>query len=128
MFEQNKAFNFFLLLFAFLCGNLFVLTYSTLNWGILLIFLIIFLLEFSTQFLYSTVFIDLKKSQNNIIRSPLRSPKQNSEDQTVSKIAIFGWLSSFFGTKEPNLLFVFANTMKRGFLLGFFIEAFKVGS
>ncbi len=128
MLKQNKAFNFFILLFAFLCGNLFILTYSNLNWGLLLIFSVIFLLEFLSQFLYSRFFFDQKKQQKQLLQIPFRSLRSSFEDQTVPKMKILGWLASCFGIKEPNSVFIFINTIKRGFLLGFFIEAFKVGS
>ena len=128
MLKQNKAFNFFILLFAFLCGNLFILTYSNLNWGLLLIFSVIFLLEFLTQFLYSRFFLDLKKQQNQLLGSPFRPPRSRFEDQVIPKMNFLVWLTSCFGTREPNSVFIFINTLKRGFLLGFFIEAFKVGS
>lgn len=149
MLKQNKAFNFFILLFAFLCGNLFILTYSHLNWGLLLIFSVIFFLEVLSQVLYSKFFRDPKKQQKQLLESPLRSSRSSFEDLTLPKMkvvpvpgplpqnSVLGkeergtvtrWPASCFGTKEPNSLFIFINTLKRGFLLGFFLEAFKVGS
>lgn len=87
--------DFFVFLFAFLYGNLFLISYSKLNWGILLIFCFVFFIEFLNKFLYFYFF------------------NKNNSNEEIKKISY------------PKILL---NTVKRGFLLGFFIEAFKVGS
>lgn len=89
--SEIQPFDFFILVYAFLYGNIFAVQYSTMPWGGLLIFGIVFFLEISQRGLY---LLSALNSQKRFLRF------------------------SFF----------FLNTLKRGFLLGFFVEAFKVGS
>lgn len=97
--KKIQPFDFFLLVYAFLYGNLFAIQFSTLDWGIIMIFGLVFLLELIQKVLY---FAFSKKHEKSL----------------YSKLQNLGSIS---------LLFV-VNTLKRGFLLGFFLEAFKVGS
>jgi hypothetical protein len=89
--KKITGFDFFLFLYAFLCGNLFTIQCSKLDWGLFLIFGVVFSLEIIQKFAYS-VFYQKESNQN--------------------------FIPCFF----------FVTLVKRGFLLGFFIEAFKVGS
>jgi hypothetical protein len=89
MFQQMQPFDFFLLLFAFFYGNLFAITFSTMNWGFLLIVFLVVFVECSNKIIYSF----------------------SSRIKT-------NWYSKG----------ILLNTLKRGFLLGLFVEAFKVGS
>jgi hypothetical protein len=131
MLHQNKALNFFTLLFAFLFGNLFILTYSSLNWSLFLIFSIIFLLELGTQFMYSRVFF-YRKQRKNLKLGFVPKTAISGPDWFPKNVVWPLWkrdgFASNFGTGGPTVFFISLNTMKRGFLLGFFIEAFKVGS
>jgi hypothetical protein len=95
--KQTKTFDFFLLLGSFIYGNLFVIQYSKMNWGFLVIFCVVFFFEFLNKILYFFF-----------------------ERQDPRKI----------DTESAHIVYIciFTNTLKRGFLLGFFLEAFKVGS
>jgi len=104
VFNEIHPLDFFLLLAAFLYGNLFVINFSTLNWGLLLIALIVLFLEFTNKIFY---FCFLFNKQN--------------KNKKLS-------FSFSFLNLNTNSLLILLNTVKRGFLLGFFIEAFKVGS
>jgi hypothetical protein len=124
--NQIEPFDFFILLCAFFYGNLFALQFSTINWGFLLIFIIVFFLEALNKLLYfmfeNTKEFSIKKNQSF-------APKFfNFENKThiSSSISYF-----FIGKTRIKVLkdsFLLANLIKRGFLLGFFVEAFKVGS
>lgn len=98
VFKFIQPLDFFVFLFAFLYGNLFLISYSKLNWGICLICCFVSFIEFLNKFLY---FYFVKK---------------NYSKKEISKKKIFSYIG------------ILLNTLKRGFLLGFFIEAFKVGS
>ena len=88
---EIHPFDFFILVYAFLYGNIFTVQYSTMRWGFLVIFGLVFFLEISQKGLY---------------------------------------LLSALNNQKPFLKFsfFFLNILKRGVLLGFFVEAFKVGS
>lgn len=90
--------DFFLIFGAFVYGNLFAIQFSKLNWGFILIFGITLYIELLQKFLYLL--------QNRLLSSNKKAtPKK----------------------KLPSFIF-FLTIIKRGFLLGFFLEAFKVGS
>ena len=89
--NEIHSFDFFILLYGFLYGNIFAIQYSTMKWGLFFIFGVVFFLEMIQRVLYLLLY--------------RKSPKQR-------------FPFSFF----------LVNTLKRGFLLGFFVEAFKVGS
>lgn len=141
-----QPFDLFILLSAFLYGNLFVISFSRLNWGFLLIFGSVLVVECFNRILYSSVstnFIKQTKTKKNFFFFQV-TPTQKPSNFRVKQ----GWFQKieFFGKKskiqfciqntenEHNfgsrvfLFYLVLNTLKRGFLLGFFIEAFKVGS
>ena len=146
--KKINSFDFFLLLCSFLYGNIFAIQYSTLDWGVIVIFGIVFFLELLNRFLY--LFFNLYK-KNKVQNEPSNSFLDNfkfifksggvvkkdyvSNNELVKnrktyniKLVTQGRSSNplnNFGTISP---FFLLNTLKRGFLLGFFIEAFKVGS
>jgi len=101
-----KAFDFLILLVAFLYGNIFTIQFSNLGWGFISIFFIIGLIEFLNQLLY------LKNIEINLW--PITK---------VIKIYLFDE-----NKEKQQQIKIILNTIKRGFILGFFIEAFKVGS
>ena len=96
--KKIEPLSFLFLLLSFLFGNLFGINFSFINWNIFYIFLILFVLEIGN-------FFTLKVKQNYISKK-LFSLK---ESKTRIKFELF-------------------NYIKRGFLLGIFVEAFKVGS
>lgn len=98
--KNINSFDFFLLLCAFVYGNIFSIQCSKLNWGFFVIFGIVFLIEI-LEIVFYLVFNTTKKPTN----------------RTVPYFSFIG-ISPFF----------LVTTMKRGFLLGIFLEAFKVGS
>jgi hypothetical protein len=108
MLKQITSFDFFLLFCAFIYGNLFAIHYSRLNWNIMLIFCIVFFLEFLNKTIYffrkNEVFLVKEKLQ------PIFLPKFKQTNKILS------------------YSYILTNTLKRGLLLGFFVEAFKVGS
>jgi hypothetical protein len=110
MLQKIQPLDLFILLFAFIYGNLFVITFSKMNWGILLIFFIVLFFEFLNQLIYL-----------------LFNPK-NSASQIRNQVILISIKPEFYGNKKRNYISFLLNTFKRGFLLGFFIEAFKVGS
>ncbi len=98
--KNINSFDFFLLLCAFVYGNIFSIQCSKINWGFFVIFGIVFLIEISEIVFY----LDF-----------------NSNKKTPSRTIPY---FSFFRISP----FCLVTTMKRGFLLGIFVEAFKVGS
>jgi len=98
--KNINSFDFFLLLCAFVYGNMFSIQCSKLNWGFFVIFGIVFFIETLEKVFY-LVFNSNKKTSS----------------RTITYFSFFG-ISPFF----------LVTTMKRGFLLGIFLEAFKVGS
>lgn len=119
-FKQINPFDFFLLLCSFLCGNIFAIQCSNFHWGFLLIFGIVFFIENLEKFAYMVF-----------------NTNQQTTDQKTTKTSFFisssqnhrflkkNRTNSFFVT---DVRFFLLNSLKRGFLLGFFLEAFKVGS
>ena len=124
--KQIEPFDFFILLCAFFYGNLFALQFSTINWGFLLIFTIVFFLEAINKFLYF-LFENTKEFSEK--RKPVLVPKLNN---LVKKTHLGSGVSyTLLAKKRKKVLkysFLLTNLVKRGFLLGFFVEAFKVGS
>lgn len=97
--KQINPFDFFILLYGFIYGNLFAIQCSNGELNFILIFLVVCFLELLQRVLYFNFSSDHKKNldfvpKNSILRSQ----------------------------------FLVINTLKRGFLLGFFLEAFKLGS
>ena len=112
--ENKKNFNSISLLFlltSFIFANLFGINFYFINWNIFSIFLVPILLElvnfFSTR---------LKNNFKNLSLKP--TPSQKIEKNF--NILNFQKLSQF--------IIYFFDYLKRGFLLGIFLEAFKVGS
>jgi len=97
--KNIRSFDILTLLSAFIYGNVFAIQYSTLPWGFFIIFCIIFFIEMFNSVLY--------------FLNTLKTSDKKKDTQS------FWWIKSFS---------FFFNTIKRGFLFGFFIEAFKVGS
>ena len=156
--QKLHAFDLFVLLAAFLYGNLFVLSFSKLHWGFFLIACLVLFIELTNRILYSpflenkgkqlhTRFLGSFKKLNEVVSRPFnfRDPKSTSQNKAFG---IFPKIS--FWTQQRGFSFVLVNqrtktnekesvkrtflpclilnTLKRGFLLGFFIESFKVGS
>ena len=116
--NQIEPFDFFILLCAFFYGNLFALQFSTINWGFLLILIIVFFLETINKFLYF-MFENIKKF--SIKKKPVLT-----KTYTRPGISYFSLVKK--RKKFLKYSFILTNLVKRGFLLGFFVEAFKVGS
>ena len=124
--NQIEPFDFFILLCAFFYGNLFALQFSTINWGFLLIFIIVFFLEAINKFLY---FLFENTKEFSMKRKPLLVPKLFNFGKKTHLGPVISY--SLLGEKRKKVLkysFLLTNLVKRGFLLGFFVEAFKVGS
>ena len=105
--NQIHPFDFFILLYGFLYGNLFAIHFSNIEFNFILIFLVVFFLEFVQKVLYFNFSLD---HQNTFISVPKN----------------WFFVQMKFSKLRPPFLVI--NTLKRGFLLGFFLEAFKVGS
>ena len=127
-FKQINPFDFFLLLCSFLCGNLFAIQCSNLHWGFLLIFGIVFFIENLEKFAYmvfntnqQTTDQKATKTSFFISSSLFQKPRFWDHHRFLKK----NRTNSFFVT---DVRFFLLNSLKRGFLLGFFLEAFKVGS
>jgi hypothetical protein len=106
--KDSFLFDFFLVFAAFVYGNLFSIQFSTLNWGFILIFGITLFIELVQKLLYLLILV----------------PKF----PTLGLTQVFSRIRKFHTkNKLPSFVF-FITTIKRGFLLGFFLEAFKVGS
>lgn len=117
--KKLKSLDLLLLLYAFLYGNIFAIHNSWLNWNLLLIFFIVFFLELISKTIY---FIRDKQQK---IKSNF-----NKDSQVQSKLQpIFQRFHQKEESKQnDSYSCIIINTLKRGFLLGFFLEAFKVGS
>jgi len=117
--KKLKSLDLLLLLYAFLYGNLFAIHNSRLNWNLLLIFFIVFFLEFISKTIYFIRDKELKIKSNfnkdSLVKSKLQPIFQRLHEREESK-------------QNENYSCIIINTLKRGFLLGFFLEAFKVGS
>lgn len=113
-FKKIKPFDFFLLLCSFLYGNVFAIQCSNLNWGFLLIFGVVFFIENLEKFAYM-VFKVNQQTTNQKVTKTLFFISSSQKNNT----------NYFFVT---DATFFLLNSLKRGFLLGFFLEAFKVGS
>lgn len=126
-FTKINFFDFLLLLASFVYGNLFVIDNSKVTWNFLIIFCIIFFLEFLNKLIY------LIRPEDNYKKTNASSDLQN-EKSPPRKVVFFSKISLVikmqFLEKNRRLVetILFTNTLKRGFLLGFFVEAFKVGS
>ena len=115
MLKEVKLGDFLLLLIGFIYGNLFAINFSNTNWNFFLIFFIVFFLELLNKFLYLN-FLNFAKQEFNYFYENFifkDSLKKNTNLMT----------KNYFVN-----IFLVINTIKRGFLLGFFLEAFKVGS
>lgn len=127
--NKFRAFDLLILLSAFLYGNLFVMSFSKLDWGFFLISCIVLFVEGGNKILYSRF---LKKNGKQPHKTFANSKKISFWDQ--QRGFAFAPLIQRRKTNEkdffkgPYLISILLNTLKRGFLLGFFIEAFKVGS
>ena len=125
--NELQAFDVFSLLAAFLYGNLFVMSFSTLNWGMFLIGFIVVVVECINRILYQLFFENNQKFRTSFDPN-FRIYWQNEKFPTKFSGLFSTNLKKkkfFKGAVVPALIL---NTIKRGFLLGFFIEAFKVGS
>ena len=120
IFKKISPFDFFLLLCSFVYGNIFAIQCANLNWGFLLLFGIIFFIENLEKFVYM-----------------IFNANQQMTDKKTTKTLFFISSSQnhrFLQKNKTNSVFVkdapffLVNSLKRGFLLGFFLEAFKVGS
>lgn len=138
---------FLILLVGFLYGNLFVITFSNFQWNFFLIFSLVFFLEVLNKLFYynDQASENLSKIKFSLARLRLGPfpkiakfyPFTNLTNSGRDKILQF-WKDektqitahSFekpLRANQKSLFFCF-QFFKRGFLLGFFVEAFKVGS
>jgi hypothetical protein len=108
MFQNFQPLDFLILLFGFLYGNLFVITFSTFHWDLFLIFSVVLFLEIL----------------NKVFNSNSQGVENSFHDKKKYSIQFF----EKFSKNSQKSLFILFQLFKRGFLLGFFIEAFKVGS
>ena len=127
-----------ILLTSFLFGNLFGINFSGINWNFSLIFFIVLFLECLNflisinfkQLVTKTSFFSLKKNlgQNFQLKKKNQLPiYQNqfwSRDLPVPKQS--GTKVNF--GKGVETMKTVLESFRRGFLLGIFVEAFKVGS
>lgn len=139
--------DFFILLAAFLYGNIFAIQYSTLDWGFILIFGVVIILEIIDKLVYlvfnrnqqQKLGIHTKNNANfkNFNRNGFKLKLffdfwKRDAIFSSKKLLTFGF--RYFGIKNTSFskyfiwLFFLLNLLKRGFLLGVFLEAFKVGS
>ena len=127
-----------ILLTSFLFGNLFGINFSGINWNFSLIFFIVLFLECLNflmsikfkQLVTKTSFFSLKnnlgqyfqlKNKNQL---PIYQNQFWSRDLPVSKQS--GTKVNF--GKGVETMKTVLESFRRGFLLGIFVEAFKVGS
>ena len=135
--KRFKFFDFLGLLGGFIYGNLFAINYSSLNWNFLILFCVIFFLEIINKMFYKNLFNNSIGLENRAKNRTLRSKNTASQkinfwdnnpftknEFSVINSNVFWNLSSTFTVN----FWVLINTLKRGFLLGLFVEAFKVGS
>ena len=135
IFAKINFFEFLLLLISFVYGNLFVIDNSQMSWNFLIIFSIVFFLEFLNKIIY---FLLVEDDYKKINPSSHLGNKKSLPRKAVlfSKILLLlvpkqefwkkmKFLKNNLGIFKTTIL---TNSLKRGFLLGFFIEAFKVGS
>jgi hypothetical protein len=112
-------FDFFILLCAFVYGNIFTIQCSKLNWGFLLIFGVIFFIEILDKLFYFFLFLFFENKKKT----------KNLHKNNQPNIFVNAKLLQFqFNIENILNIFFLVNTLKRGFFLGFFLEAFKVGS
>ena len=141
MLKNLQPMDFLILLFGFIYGNLFVITFSRFQWDFFFIFSLVLFLEILNKFFY---YIEQKSesldSKNLLSPCPKNTffglnevyPKFFSKiwegkakyEKTQNYIQSFEKVSR---TSQKSVFFFF-QLFKRGFLLGFFVEAFKVGS
>ncbi len=105
MVKNFKDFDLLILLIGFLYGNLFAINFSYQNWNLTFIFFIVVFLELANKLVYFN--FKNKKFTYSL----------NTEKLIKKQIK-----------KNKNSLLVILNTLKRGFIFGVFLEAFKVGS
>jgi hypothetical protein len=132
VFQYIQLFDFFILLVAFLYGNLFVLTCSNYNWDMTFLFFIVLFLEFLNKILYfifskKVFFKDRPVSKDDQLLS-FQGKKQKSLGLFFRKQVVSRKKRSFSSTLSFLEFAIIFNILKRGFLLGFFVEGFKVGS
>ena len=125
---KQLPFDFFLLLSAFVYGNVFAIQNSRLEWNSIVIFGIIFCLEIVEK-IVSLFFKKKRKTETSTFfffkfigfeNTHTQVKVQNSVMKTNKK--------KFLPIFEEIWIAFLLNLLKRGFLLGFFLEAFKVGS
>lgn len=123
---EIEPFDFFILLCAFFYGNLFALQFSNINWGFLLIFIIVFFLEAINKLLYF-LFENIKELSRK--QEPVFGLKFfNFRKKMDADSGVAYFLTTRKTKKALKYSFILTNLVKRGFILGFFVEAFKVGS
>lgn len=105
MLKFFKIFDFLLLLLGFIYGNLFAMNLSNLDWNVFFLFFIVFLCELLNKLIFS--FFKMKPEKNYLA---IKKNKKRKKTQT------------------KNTLVILVNIIKRGVLLGLFLEAYKVGS
>ena len=108
-FKELFSFALFTLFFGFLIGNLFGTFLNTIRsfvlWDGLIIFIILFFMEFYNCFLYNRFF---KKVRD------------------IPLFVLFSYKGDLFLNNQ--MIWKTINLLKIGVLFGFFIDAFKVGS
>lgn len=114
-----------ILLISFLFGNLFGINFSGINWNFCLIFFIVLFFECLNFF--------ISRNFKQFVTKTLKTLGQYFQLKEKNQLAIPQ--NKFFFTNSPTLNFTGIQTIKnvlesfrRGFFLGIFVEAFKVGS
>lgn len=116
MLQNLRPMDFLILLFGFIYGNLFVITFSRFQWDFFFIFSLVLFLETLNKFFY----YNEQKSESIGSKNFLFGKYEKTQIDIQS-------FEKFSRTYQKSVLFFF-QLFKRGFLLGFFVEAFKVGS
>lgn len=125
MLKKFKLFDLLLLLTGFLYGNLFAISFSNKDWNIFFIFFIVIFLEFSNK----TIYFFFGKTKRNSEYSQQYPTQERSQYQMRSfGLKFISGKSNLTKNNLKNIWFILINTLKRGFILGLFVEAFKVGS
>lgn len=124
VFENNFPISIFFLFFGFICGNLFgtFLNFfrNYTNWDGVIITLTILIIEFINYLNYTKKYNTIKKlifiqwTNRKFLNFKTKINKKIIKKQTQNL--------------KNNLFLKFLNFSKIGLLLGFFVDAFKVGS
>ena len=147
-FGTGKSWKLLILLTSFLFGNLFGINFSGINWNFSLIFFIVLFFEclnflisrnfvsvpktcfgeqikFGKKFITKTSFFSKKKNLGKDLQLKNKNQLPIATDLPGTKISFGKGNHSFTGFETMKTVL---ESFRRGFLLGIFVEAFKVGS